>query len=43
MEDQIQNIPVPPQIGAPVSIVQQLGVPQSTGVRKPAVLCLGEV
>ena len=41
MEGQIQNILAPPQTGAPVSIIQQPGVPQSAGVKVPAVKCLG--
>ena len=40
MEGQVQNIAAS-QTGAPVSIIQQVGVPHGTGVKVPAVKCLG--
>ena len=43
MEGQIQDIPETIQIRAPVSIIQQPGVPQRTGVGKSAVKRLGKL
>ena len=43
MEGQIQNIPAPPQIGAPVSIIEQPVVTQLTGVKKLDVKHLGKL
>lgn len=42
MAYQIQNIPVPPQIGSPYSTRQQLDVPQRTGI-KELVTFLGQL
>ena len=41
MEGQVQNIAAPSQTRAPVSIIQQVGLPQGTGVKVPAVKLLG--
>ena len=41
MEGQVQNIPAPTQIGAPVSIIQQPGIPQCAGIKKSTVKFLG--